>query len=190
MSIWGDAAMNVMRRLAATACLGCLGCLVLTGCGERAQEAAPTTTGGVDVAGAPDPGGEKAPGAPKPGGGGDDGGPAPGSPLHMPARTRDYGQDLDEKLAYIEGKLTEECGGRLCVKVKVEYSHEGERCKYYDSRPAPESTFRYRKNMTITIIAGTEPCDEASESADPEASPEPSDEASDGTSPEESPTDG
>jgi hypothetical protein len=178
MSIWGDAAMKVTRRWAATVGLGCL---VLTGCGERANS--PEAPPAVDVAGAPDSGGsgQGAPGAPKPGGGG---GPAPGSPMHMPARTEDQGSDLDEKLAYIKHQLTAECGGHLCVKITVEYSHDGKRCKYYDSRPAPDAVFRYRKNMTVTIIAGSEPCEE--ESVEPSESESPS--ASSSESPSESPS--
>jgi hypothetical protein len=51
----------------------------------------------------------------------------------------------------------------------VEYSNDGLRCRYYGSRPEPDTVFRYRRNMTVTIIAGSEPCEE--ESVEPPVEP-------------------
>jgi hypothetical protein len=173
--------MRLTRWMAAA----CVAGLVLAGCGEHVSspEVTGTADAGTNVAGAPGSGdnGQGAPGAPGPGsgngggdkGGGNGGGPAPGSPLHMPARTQDQGAELDEKLAYIKEQLTAECGGHLCVDITVEYSHDGRRCEYYGSRPEPDSVFRYRRNMTVTIIAGSDPCEEVSESAEPSESATP-----------------
>jgi hypothetical protein len=79
--------------------------------------------------------------------------------MRMPARTEDQGADLAEKLASIKSRLIEECGGSLCVKIAIAYTGNGTRCQYSGSDPAPGSIFRYRKNMTVTIIAGSEQCD-------------------------------
>jgi hypothetical protein len=51
----------------------------------------------------------------------------------------------------VTAQLTEECGGKLCVKIVVEYDRSGERCRYYGSDPEPDSIFTYRNNMTVRI---------------------------------------
>ena len=87
--------------------------------------------------------------------------------MHMPARTQDQGEPLDEKLAYIKAQLTAECGGKLCVKIEVVHTQSGyTKCQYYSSEPPPDSVFRYRRDMTVTIIAGSDDCDDSSGDGD------------------------
>lgn len=180
--------MTMFRRAAAVTGLACL---LLAGCGadppsttsENSDSVAvpgeglgdPTddaNSDALDVPGAPQADGNggavPAPGAPQPKKGK---GPVPGSPMRMPARTIDEGVDLEPKLAEIKRELRQQCGGSMCVNVVVEYSYpDRTQCQYMDSVPAPESTFPYRPDMEIRIIAGRDPCTEPS-SESPSSSP-------------------
>jgi hypothetical protein len=158
------------QRVAAMACLASL---LLVGCDDpRTSSEADTsqtagdTGNGTDVAGAPNAagGGEapgtddngQAPGAPEPGGGG---GLAPGSPMRMPARTQNQGAPLAGELDYIRKGLIAECRGTLCVKIDIDYRDSlRSRCQFSKTEPAANAVFKYRRNIRVTVIAGSNKC--------------------------------
>ena len=180
-------------------------CLTLTGCGDdpvrrsstpaaQAEQSTPSVTAAPsEAAGTGGDSGPGAAGAPDPGGGGAPGAPRPtkatkkalGAPIKIPARLNDQGKPLDQMLSSIRNGIRQQCGGTLCVHVRVEYSEEGyRRCEFQRTRPPQGSTVR--RGSTVVVVAGTEACDPPPDSSSPSPSDSPSASASASASTEDS----
>lgn len=90
------------------------------------------------------------------GDGGD--GEAPGAPIEIPSFQQDQGRPIDEVLAEMEGTVREQCGGELCIELRVEMSDDSfGACQFAGTVP-PEGS-QVERGGTVVVIAGTQPCD-------------------------------
>jgi len=104
---------------------------------------------------------EARPGAPIDSGNNDNGGEAPGAPIDIPAITIAENQPLDNVRAQLEEKLTELCGGELCLDIEVaETDEEHETCQYSGHTDPPEDT-KVERGSTVKLIMGSKPCTDA-----------------------------
>lgn len=109
--------------------------MLLSGCGKHKG----SSTGGA--------------GAPQ-----DKDGKAPGAPIKISTRDLDQGQPLDGMQAFLESEIRRQCGGELCVKVKVVHKDDGfQTCQFVTTEPAQGKTVK--RGKTVTIVAGTKPCE-------------------------------
>jgi hypothetical protein len=76
--------------------------ILLSGCGKHKSP----STGGA--------------GAPQ-----DKDGKAPGAPIKISARDNDQGRPLSEVQTELESSIRQQCGGDLCVKIKVVHKDDG-----------------------------------------------------------------
>ncbi len=116
--------------------------------------------------------GGNAPGAPNRNHGSNGGGGgAAGAPIKIPARFDDQGRPLAEVSAEIESGVRDACGGDLCVTLRtVHRDVEGfTACQFIATEP-PQRSFM-KRGETLTIVSGSAPCEETSETGEPAESP-------------------
>lgn len=100
-------------------------------------------------------GGDGAPGVPA----GDADDEAPGAPIRIPSIQQDQGRPLDEVLAEIESAVRDQCGGELCIELRVERSDDGfTECQFVRTEP-PQDT-EVARGSTVVVVAGTQPCED------------------------------
>ncbi|MEV4756255.1 PASTA domain-containing protein [Micromonospora sp. NPDC049559] len=95
------------------------------------------------------------------------------SPLDIPRITQSQGQPVTEVRKRLEADLRKQCGGTLCVRVRVRQGDNDilSTCQFDDTDPAPGS--RVERGGTVTILTGTLPCATATTGDDSAASTEP-----------------
>ncbi|WP_249998351.1 hypothetical protein [Actinoplanes sp. M2I2] len=82
---------------------------------------------------------------------------APGAPIRIPAKVTDQGAPLDGILGVIRAGIREQCGGKLCLTVKVRYTQDGlARCDFWETIPPQRSTVP--RGSTVIVVAGRDPC--------------------------------
>lgn len=129
--------------------------------------------------GGADGGGDGAAGAPV---NRDDREEAPTSRLDIPNITNAQGQDLDVVREELEAQLRKNCGGELCVRLRVERGSNDllSVCEFDTTDPPPQT--RVRGGSTVVILTGTQPCEtEPAIETSPAGVPSPED--SDATGP-------
>lgn len=90
---------------------------------------------------------------------------APAAPIKIPAKTLDQGRPLSDLQAKIEAGIRDQCGGDLCVTLRVEYRDpDFTRCAFVKTVPGQGS--RVERGSIVVIVAGTNPCSDVS-SAEP-----------------------
>lgn len=111
------------------------------------------------------------PGAPRRDHGTSDGGGAAGAPIQIPARFDDQGRPLAEVTSEIEAGLRDACGGDVCVTLRTEQRDiEGfTSCTFIATVP-PQRSF-VRRGGTVTILSGSAPCEDTSDTGEPSDSP-------------------
>jgi hypothetical protein len=94
------------------------------------------------------------------GGGGGGGGGVPGAPIDIPSFQQDQGRPLGDVLADIEETVRDQCGGELCIDIRVEMTGDGfTECTFVATDPPQGS--QVERGGTLLVIAGTEPCEDA-----------------------------
>jgi hypothetical protein len=82
---------------------------------------------------------------------------SPEAPVEIPSLQQDQGRPLDEVLADVESTVREQCGGELCVELRVEMTNDGfSECEFVEAVP-PQG--QVERGGTLVVIAGTQPCD-------------------------------
>jgi hypothetical protein len=82
---------------------------------------------------------------------------AAGAPIRIPARVNDEGRDLDVVLSEMRRDIKRQCGGDLCITLRVQYSEpDRKRCSFQRTEP-PQRTMVPR-GSTVAVIAGTDSC--------------------------------
>ena len=102
-------------------------------------------------------------------GNGDHGGHARGAPIQVPTRVDEQGFPLGEVLDRLKRVIREECGGDLCVTIRVEARNvEGfTTCTFVRTEPS-QGEFVPRRS-TIVVVSGAEPCGDVAPSESSEA---------------------
>ncbi|MPZ65543.1 MAG: hypothetical protein GEU83_08500 [Pseudonocardiaceae bacterium] len=92
---------------------------------------------------------------------------AVGSPIRVPAITAAQGQPLDEVLGRIKAHITDQCGGELCVTLRVEERDVSDftSCQFVTTDPAPRTWVD--QGTTVVIVAGAQPCDGPDDDSEP-----------------------
>lgn len=120
-----------------------------------------------------------APGAPRPRGGDAARAPgvpqpkksnkrAPGAPIRIPARVEDNGRDLDEVLGEMRTGIRDQCGGTLCITLKVRYPESGDaRCELLFDRTEPPQRSMVPRGSTVAVIAARQECETTTQTSDP-----------------------
>lgn len=151
-----------MRRILIRLLPALLVLAALTSCGDDDQPRTASPVGQGNSA--------EAPGAPSGGGGG--GGGAPGAPLKIP-HIGLYGLYIDAPRRMIEEDLRRQCGGELCVTVRVEQRVPGhEICEYQGTDPPIGSEIA--RGSTVVILTGQDsPCTLEPDTESPEVTTTP-----------------
>jgi hypothetical protein len=162
MSAWGRwlrLAFALLLWLPAAACASNAGQPGEETAALRSQQDAAGQPGGQDPAkgsgGQGSAGGSGgAPGSPVGRGGG---GEALGAPINIPVITIAEGRPIDEVRAEIEQDIRKQCGGELCVTLRVEPRDPNHTtCEFSTTDPAPGRPAPRRS--TVVIVSGTQPC--------------------------------
>lgn len=133
-------------------------CLSVLGCGGTEDQVGSETRAQRSDGGASAPGENPqaggVPGAPINRGGG---GGAIGAPIKIPAAAQDQGRPLEEMRKIIESGIREQCGGELCVTLRVEPRNDSfNSCQFVGTDP-PQGT-EVARDSTVVIVVGTQPC--------------------------------
>lgn len=136
------------------------GLIALSGC------SADSPTGGRDGDGG-NGGGENGGSNGGQGNGGNGGGQ--GAPINIPSIVQDQGRPLSEVQSEIEASVREQCGGELCIELRVvEADPNFGVCQFVRTDPVQGTSVD--PGETVLILAGTQSCDD----------PDPTDEETDG----------
>jgi hypothetical protein len=106
-------------------------------------------------------------------GGDGDGDVAPGSPLDIPEITQAQGQPVERIRSVLEADLAEQCGGELCVEVRVEPGDNDTLtlCQFDTTEPPPGE--QVERDGTVVLVTGISPCETTSPSEPPPPSQDP-----------------
>jgi len=134
-------------------------CLSVFGCGATEDQVSSETPAQRSDGGAPAPAEDRpqaggVPGAPLNRGGG---GGAIGAPIRIPAATEDQGRPLGEMQEIIESGIRKQCGGELCVTLRVEPRNDSLKSCKFDRTDPPQGTEVDRETIVV-IVSGTQPC--------------------------------
>jgi hypothetical protein len=100
-----------------------------------------------------------------------DGAEAVGAPIKIPSFLDDEGRPLNEVKAELEAALKDECGGELCVTLRVEFSDANHtRCEFARTEPAQDT--EVPRKSTVVIVAGSQLCTPPSSDDPPPSSSE------------------
>ncbi|NGN94870.1 hypothetical protein G5C66_19275 [Nocardioides sp. KC13] len=78
---------------------------------------------------------------------------------------QDQGRPLNEVHAEIEASVREQCGGELCIDIRVvEADPNFGVCQFV--RTDPEQGSSVERGASVLILAGTQPCDDPSPTDD------------------------
>jgi len=148
---------TTLRFLGAlAAALLCVALLGACGDGDGAQSVPIAADDGTDDDGGGESGGGDGGGDDNGGGGG---GGVPGAPIDIPSFQQDQGRPLADVLADIEETVRDQCGGELCIEIRVEMTDDGfTECTFVATDPPQGS--QVERGGTLLVIAGTEPCED------------------------------
>ncbi len=80
-----------------------------------------------------------------------------GAPIRIPAEVMDQGRPLGEMQEIIEGGIREQCGGELCVRLRVEARDDSfKSCEFVET--VPRQGTEVARGSTVVIVSGTQPC--------------------------------